>query len=180
MTEQKTEREFIVPLRKAWLRTQNYKRTSKAIKAIKQFVARHMKVPERDVSKVKLDVYFNNDLWFRGRKHPPSKVKIKARKEEEIVYVTFAEEPQYVKFIKAKQSKIHKAVEEKPAPKSEEKQEETPKEEVAVEQEKKAEEKEKEASAKEQKIKEAELQAKAQKHVTKVKEPKIQRMALKK
>ena len=176
MTEQKTEREFIVPLRKAWLRTPNYKRTSKAIKAIKQFVARHMKVPERDVSKVKLDVYFNNDLWFRGRKHPPSKVKIKARKEEEIVYVTFAEEPQYVKFIKAKQSKIHKAVEEKPEIKSEE----TPKEEVAVEQEKKAEEKEKEASAKEQKIKEAELQAKAQKHVTKVKEPKIQRMALKK
>jgi ribosomal protein L31E len=170
MTEQKIEREFIVPLRRAWLRAPNYKRTYKAIKAIKQFVAKHMKVPERDVSKVKLDVYFNNDLWFRGRKHPPSKVKIKARKEEEIVYVTFAEEPQYVKFIKAKQSKIHKPAEEKPAPKSEEKQEEKPKEEVAVEQEKKVEEKEKEA----------ELQAKAQKHVTKVKEPKIQRMALKK
>lgn len=168
------EREYVIPLRKHWIRVQNYKRTSKAIKAIKQFVAKHMKVLDRDLSKVKLDPYFNNELWFRGRRHPPSKIKVKAKKEGDLVYVTFVEEPNYVKFLKAKQTKVHIKSEAKSEEKSETKAEEKEKKEEKIE------EKEKEASVKEQKLKEAESKAKAQKHVTKIKETKIQRMALKK
>ena len=79
MAEQitKIEREYVIPLRKAFIKAAQYERTGKAIKEIKKFIARHMKIPEKDVSKVKLDVFFNNDLWFRGRKHPPAKIKEK-------------------------------------------------------------------------------------------------------
>src|SRR3989344_3570473 len=83
MAENTLEREYVVPLRRAWLHVPHYNRTSKAIKTIKKFIAKHMKVEDRDPNKVKLDVYLNNDLWFRGRANPPSRVKVKARKEAE-------------------------------------------------------------------------------------------------
>src|SRR3989344_1137762 len=96
------EREYTIPLRRAWLKVPHYERTGKAIKIIKKFIAKHMKIPDRDVNKVKLDVFLNNQIWFRGRKSPPSKVKIKVRKENDIVKVDFVEVPEYVKFLKVK------------------------------------------------------------------------------
>lgn len=173
------EREYIIPLRRAWLKVPSYERSAKAIKAIKKFIAKHMKVLDRDASKVKLDVYFNNNLWFRGRAHPPSKVKVKAKKEGDIVQVSFVETPKYVEFLKAKHEKMFKEIEKPSSTKVPEVQEAKP---VAPEktEEEKLEEKEKEKAVAEQGIQQAEQQAKAQKHLTKVKEPRIQRMALKK
>lgn len=185
MAETKSlEREYIIPLRRAWLRVPVYERTGRAVKAIKIFIAKHMKVIDRDTDRVKLDPYFNNELWFRGRANPPSKIRVKAKKEGDIVNVTFAETPQYVKFLQAKHLRFHKKAEEKPAEmkeqqaasaESEAKKTEEPQEEVKI-----AAEKEKEKAVAEQSIKQAEQQAKAQKHLTRIKEPKIQRMALKK
>jgi len=171
----KTEtREYTIPLRKDWRKVANYRRAGRAAKFIKKFIARHMKVPERDTSKVKLDMYLNNEIWFRGKTKPPAKIKIKAVKEDDIVNVYLAETPEEIKFLKKKHEKFHKkteqpkeSAEEKPAP--EEKTEE-----------KKRDEKEKSQASAEQKTKQAEAQAKAQKHLTSVKEPKIHRMALKK
>lgn len=177
MAETKTlEREYVIPLRRYWLRVPEYRRTGKAVKAIKKFIAKHMKVPERDVSKVKLDIYFNNELWFRGRANPPSKVKVKAVKEGDFVKVDFVEIPEHVKFLKTKHSKLYKKAEKKIEP---EQKREGVKPAEKTEAQKK-DEKEKEKAVEELNIKHAEAQAKAQKHITKVKEPKIQRMALKK
>lgn len=174
------EREYIVPLRRHWLNVPKYERTGKAVKALKQFIAKHMKVPERDVKKVKLDVYFNNELWFRGRAHPPARVKVKARKEGDIVHVSFIETPQHITFLKAKHERRHKKAEEKPtAPPAEVRAEK--KEEPQKTEEQKKEEQEKEKAVAEVKLKEAEQAAKAQKHVTKFdKAQHPQRMALKK
>lgn len=174
---QKLEREYTIPLRRFWLNVPQYERSRKAVKTIKKFIAKHMKVSDRDEDKVKLDVYFNNEIWFRGRANPPSKVKVKAVKEGDIVKVTFFETPDFVKFLKAKHEKIHKKSEKKPEVKKEEKPAEI-KEEKTEEQ--KTSEQEKEKSVEQQQIKQAEQQAKVQKHLTKIKEPKIQRMALKK
>lgn len=169
------EREYVIPLRRAWRNVPQYERTGKAIKTIKIFVAKHMKVADRDVKNVKLDVYFNNEIWFRGRANPPSKIKVKVKKEGEIVHVSFAETPKYVEVLKKKNAKFHKAAEkpvEKPA---EEKKEDSRTE------EQKTEEIEKEKSVAEAGMKEAKLQAKADKHITKVdKQQHPQRMALKK
>lgn len=182
MTEtQKLEREYVIPLRREWRKTANYRRAGIAIREIKRFVARHMRVQDRDVDKVKLDVYLNNEVWFRGRQKPPAKIRVKARKEGEIVKVELAEIPKHVEFLKKKQEKVKKIgeakkPEEAPA-KTEEKKEEIKPEE---QEEKKKEEVEKEKAVAEQRATEAKQEAKMQKHLKKTKETQIRRMALRK
>ncbi|MBM3232976.1 50S ribosomal protein L31e [Candidatus Pacearchaeota archaeon] len=175
MVENKVlEREYIIPLRRIWIRVPQYERTGKAVKAIKQFIAKHMKVTDRDVNKVKLDIFFNNDLWFKGRTNPPGKVRVKAKKEGDIVHVTFVETPQLVAFKKLREMKKHM-----PTKKDAPKETEEKKEEKTEEQKKDEEEKGK--SVEQANIKQAEQQAKAQKHTTKVeKTQRPQRMALQK
>ena len=114
MAEEKTqkfERIYTIPLRSKWKKVANYKRTRKAILAIKQYVAKHMKVEDRNLDNVRIDTLFNNEIWYRGRSKPPAKVKVKATRDGDIVRVTFAEVPQHVKFAKAKADKFHKLAE---------------------------------------------------------------------
>ena len=183
------EREYIIPLRKEWRKTANYRRTGRAVKAIKKFIARHMKVPEHDVSKVKLDQYLNQEVWFRGSSKPPAKIKVKAIKEGDIVRVELAELPAVWKFDKARQEKKHKAAEKIKAPEKkskevvsevEQKAEETRKEGETPTEEKKQAEKGKEQSVADVNAAQAKQQAKAQKHTTPVKETGYHRTALKK
>ena len=176
---EKIEREYIIPLRRAWINVPKYKRARKAVLTIKNFVAKHMKVKDRDIEKVKLDIYLNNDIWFKGRSKPPSKIKVKVIKEGDIVLVRFAETPQYVKFLKLKHLKIHKKPEEKKKETKVEEKKEEHKPETKTE-EQKVDEKEKGKAVEQQNIKQAEQQVKAQKHTTKSKEEHIHRMALKK
>ena len=176
MAENKTEkfeREYTIPLRKEWRKVANYRRVGRAIKEIKKFIAHHMKVPDRDVSKVKLDVYLNQEVWFRGRKKPPAKIKVKARKEGEFVFVELAEMPEQMKFLKAKHERAHKGIEKPKADDKKEKPEEKSEEE-------KKEESEKEKSVADVREQDAKLDAKAQKHLRSVKEPGHHRMALQK
>ena len=175
----KAEREYIIPLRRAWLNVPSYERTGKAIKAIKKFIAKHMRVIDRDVSKVKLDVYFNNEIWFRGRANPPAKVKVKATKEGEIVKVDLVDIPEHVKFLKARHEKIRKLAE------SDKKESKAEKPEVKQEEktdEQKKDEKEKAQATAIQNEEQAEQQSKAQKHIGKLDKKKTQpqRMALQK
>jgi large subunit ribosomal protein L31e len=175
-----TQREYVIPLRRECLKVPYYERTARAIKAIKKFIVKHMKVPERDLNKVKLDVYFNNNLWFRGRKKPPTRVKVRAVKEDDVVKVSFVEVPEYVKFLKAKHEKKHKKAE-KPKP-IEKPAEEKPAEKT---EEEKKEEEEKGKSVEAQHKKEFKEMAKQQKHVAgkrpmKGKQPTEFRKALKK
>tara|TARA_Y100000310_G_scaffold160404_1_gene160163 strand:+ start:1017 stop:1547 length:531 start_codon:yes stop_codon:yes gene_type:complete len=176
MAEETNIKTYIIPLRKEYRKVANYRRAGRAVKFIKQYIARHMKVPDRDTSKVKLDMHFNNAVWFRGKKKPPAKIKVMATKDGDLIKVTFAETPQTVKFNKIKLEKRHKAPEKKAAPAApvEEKKEQS--------EEDKKEEKEKAQSSTEAKQAQAKTQAKAQKHTGKVsKQPKHeQRKALKK
>ncbi|VVB79581.1 50S ribosomal protein L31e [uncultured archaeon] len=96
------EREYIVPLKEKILVAVEYKRARKAVKVLKEFIAKHMHVANRDTRLVKLDKYLNQELWYRGIKNPISKVKVKAKKIAGVVYVELAELPAYVKFQKQK------------------------------------------------------------------------------
>jgi len=176
-TEQKLEREYIIPLRRAWVNVPAYKRARKAVMAMKIFVAKHMKVADRDLDKVKLDPYLNNELWFRGKTNPPSRIKVRVTKDGDIVKVNFAEIPQYVKFLKLKHLKVHKKEEKKKEEVKEVKEEKQVEEKT---EEQRVDEKEKGKAVEQQNIKQADQELKAQKHTTKVKEERIQRMALKK
>lgn len=185
MAETKTqmnEREYVIPLRREWMKVARYKRSKKSVVAIKEFIARHMRVKDRDTKLVKVDKYLNNEIWFRGGKKPPAKIKVRAAKDSDgVVKVDFVEVPEHVKFIKARQEKIHKKAEKKKKaePSEEEKQEKAEK----TEEEKKEEEAEKEKarSVGVAAEKAAEKAAKAQKHTVKGgAAPQVQRKALKK
>jgi len=105
---EKIEREYVIPLRAEWKKVPRYKRAAKAIKAIKEFLARHMKVYDRDLKKIKIDSYLNEFVWFRGIKKPPARIKVRAIKEEDIVKVELAELPDKLKFKKAREEKKEK------------------------------------------------------------------------
>src|SRR3989344_3229155 len=174
MTKQKSivnEREFIVPLRRQIMKVQRHKRTPKAIKALKQFIAKHMKVPNRDLNKIKLDGFLNEELWYRGIKNPPTKIKVNAKRDGEYIKVTLVNLPEKTKFKLIREEKKKKALEsskkkDKKEDKKTDKKEEHEHgkvEEQTVEEKK--EELEKKESSAEQKQAQAKEQAKVQKHV---------------
>ena len=76
--EIKLERVYNVPLRKEWLKVPKYKRAKKAGKALKEFLARHMKT---DIENIKVEKYANLKIWERGIKSPPHHIKIIAKKD---------------------------------------------------------------------------------------------------
>ena len=173
--EKKEEwKEFVIPLGKKHRKTVRYRKTPKAVKTVKEFILRHMKVYDRDSRKIKLDKYLNEFLWSRGIRNPPSKVKVKAMKDGENVKVELIELSGKFKF---KKEKLERR-EQKAKPVEKKKSIETPAPEKTEEE--KAEEKEKKAAVVEAGQKMEKAAAKQMKHQSKVsKQPKRQkRMAL--
>ncbi len=74
------ERTYNVPLRREYLKVPRYKRAKKAVSALRQFLARHMKA---DISSVKLMNSANLELWKHGIKNPPHHVKVTVTKDSE-------------------------------------------------------------------------------------------------
>ncbi|MBS3118030.1 60S ribosomal protein L31 [Candidatus Woesearchaeota archaeon] len=72
------ERTYIIPLRKEWLKVPIYKRSRKAIVAIRDFSLKHMKVPT-----VKIGRFLNMKVTEKGRKSPPPRVYVKMFKYED-------------------------------------------------------------------------------------------------
>ena len=70
------ERTYIIPLRKA-KEAPRTKRTPKAVKIVRAFLEKHMKSED-----VNLDNSINEKLWERGIQKIPSKIKVKAVKDE--------------------------------------------------------------------------------------------------
>ncbi len=159
------EREYIVPLRKGWLKVPEYKRANKAVKTLKEFIAQHMKIYDRDLRKIKVDQLVNNEIRFRGMRKPLIKIKVKAKKfDNGIVRVELVDLPVHVKFAKLREGRRKKELEKKVA--------EKPKiEKPAKKPEESEEAKEKEQASKEEGLKESKAQAKEQKHTLKIKQP---------
>lgn len=182
------EREYVIPLRREWLKVPEYKRTNKAIKAIKEFLVRHMKIYDRDLRKIKIDILLNNEIRFRGIKKPYSKIKVKARKfDNDIVRVELVDIPKHIKFAKLREEKLKEKIikEDKKAEEVKETEEKEKLEEKIIgeakEEKKESEEvKEKEETSKEAEMQLAKQKAKEQKHISKDKKVQVFRRALKK
>jgi len=195
-----SEREYVINLRREILKVPRYRRTPKAVKAVKQFVAKHMRIPERDLNKVKLDKWLNQELWFRGIQNPITKIKVNVKREGDNVLVSLVELPDKLRFKKEREEKAKqkaekankekKIKEEAEKPKEENKplgkvsktENEHSKTEEKTDSEVK-EEKEKEVAVAETREKQAEMKAKEQKHMDRIKPAKterIQRKALQK
>ncbi len=169
------EREYTVPLRKKWLKVPSYKRAPKAVKTLRKFIARHMKLYDDDLRKVKIDQNLNNEIRFRGIKKPPAKIKVKAIKyDDNTIKVRLIQIPDKLKFKKTRDEKKKLEIKKKVQERKAERKQAEPQE----KQEESTEAKEKEASAKEESLKISEQQAKQLKHVSKTKEVIPHRKAL--
>ena len=143
---EKIEREYIIPLRHRWKIVPRYQRTNKAVKAVKEFLVRHMKIRDRNLDKVKIDKHLNETLWHRGIKNPPSKIKVLAVKEGDIVKVSVVDMPESIKFKKLREEKIKGKAKEIAEKRKEEKKAEEEVKKPEVEEKEKKEEEEKKAA----------------------------------
>jgi len=75
--EKVIERTYNVPLRKEYQKVPRWKRTKKAVTALRQFLQKHMKSDN-----VKLGKELNEKLWKHGIKNPPHHVKVTVTKDE--------------------------------------------------------------------------------------------------
>ncbi len=72
--EREEERQFTIPLRIA-LRAPRTKRAPRAIKAIRDYVARHM---HAEPAKVIITDDVNRAIWARSIQRPPPRITVKA------------------------------------------------------------------------------------------------------
>jgi large subunit ribosomal protein L31e len=71
------ERVYVIPLSRA-KRAPRYKRTNRAVKLVREFLSRHMKSDQ-----IKIDRALNQKLWARGARKPPSRVRVRAVKQDD-------------------------------------------------------------------------------------------------
>jgi len=89
MVEEELERIFTISLR-ATKNVPQPKRANHAINTIRNYIAKHMK---GEISNVWIDEPVNRTIWAKGRKHPPSNIRVKAVKfEDDLIEVTLPEE----------------------------------------------------------------------------------------
>lgn len=80
------EKIFVVPIGEV-KKAPRYRRARRAAKLIREYLARHMKS-----ERIKLDPKLNEKLWERGQEKPPSKIRVKAVKDEDGVVNAFPAE----------------------------------------------------------------------------------------
>lgn len=84
------EVEYTIPLRDL-LRTPRTKRAPKAVKLVRDYVARHRKADPEDIW---IDQEVNEFIWARGIEKPPSKITLKVTwiDDEDLVEVLLPDE----------------------------------------------------------------------------------------
>ncbi len=114
------ERTYTIPLRKQVNKSPMYKRAKKAMNTVKVFLKKHMKSDN-----IKVGQLINRELWKRGIKNPPGKIKITAVKKDDGVVQAelfghkFIEKKKVVKEEKSKLEQLKEKMvgKEKEAPK---------------------------------------------------------------
>ena len=82
-----TEQIYTIPLREV-KDYPRWKRGNKAIKVIRAYLSRHMKVDE---DKIKISAGLNESVWERGIEKPPSRIRVKAVRSDEGVTAEIVE-----------------------------------------------------------------------------------------
>lgn len=95
------ERIYTIPLQDAYEKPST-KRARRAVKLLRSFVARHMRVEEEAVS---ISGDTNALIWRDGMKKPPRRIKVKVSKEKDKASVTLLDEGERAAKIKARQDR---------------------------------------------------------------------------
>ena len=183
MAEKELERIYVIPLQKIKHYTSASRLAPRAIKEIKRFLVRHMKVEENDIW---IDNSVNENIWSRSKYKIPNGVRVRAIKfDDGVVEVSLPElelkesRREEIKAVKETKKPILKKEEEKPAEEGEEEKEKEVKEEEKTEDEGKGEtkeekKKEEETAVEEKKIDKQESKSKTEKVEEKNKEKSVE------
>jgi len=83
------ERIYTIPLRRAWISPRK-KRVPRAVRMIRSFIQRHMKVEigtksgeEEEEGRLVISNELNEKLWTRGIEKPPRNIRVRAVKDKE-------------------------------------------------------------------------------------------------
>ena len=81
------ERIYTIPLGRAWI-TPRRKRAPRAVRLVKGFVERHMKVgaateDEEEAGRLVISNEVNEKIWGRGIEKPPRRIRVRAVKDVE-------------------------------------------------------------------------------------------------
>ena len=91
------ERIYTIPLRRAWIAPRK-KRTPRAMRIVRGFVQRHMKVEpevkgeEEEEGRLVISNEVNERLWSRGIEKPPRNIRVRAVKDKEGVVTLYLAE----------------------------------------------------------------------------------------
>jgi large subunit ribosomal protein L31e len=124
---QELERVYTINLGKVLL-SPNNQRAKRAVNMVKEYARHHMKTQE-----IKIEEAVNHQIWKRGIKHPPRKIRVRMTKTDEGFVLVSPYEKEVEESVQPTKEKKTPAVEEKPEPEtkqietSEVKEELTPK-----------------------------------------------------
>jgi large subunit ribosomal protein L31e len=91
------EKIYTIPLGRAWISPRR-KRAPKAIRLIKSFIQRHMKIKteveemEEEAERLVISNEVNEKIWSRGIEKPPRKIRVRAAKDKEGVITVYLAE----------------------------------------------------------------------------------------
>ena len=146
------ERIYTIPLRRETLKVPPFKKANKAVKAVQEFISKHMKSDNVVIGK-----YLNLKIWNHGAKNPPHKVKVNAIKDDKGKV--------FVELVGAPKEKLEAVEKKKPIKKEEKEIKETKTEERAVEKlEKEIEEVKEEKAVEAKKIEQEEIKELKKEH----------------
>jgi len=105
---QELERVYTINLGKVLL-SPNNQRAKRAINMVKEYARRHMKTEE-----IKIEEGVNHQIWKRGIKHPPRKIRVRMTKTDEGFVLVSPYEKEIEEAVEPTKEKKTPAVEEKP------------------------------------------------------------------
>ena len=70
------KRNYIVPLRREWLKVPRWRRSKRAVDALHSYLEKHTKVEN-----VKISNWLNQAIWKDGGKNPPGKIEVQVKIE---------------------------------------------------------------------------------------------------
>ena len=105
---QELERVYTINLGKVLL-SPNNQRAKRAVNMVKEYARHHMKTQE-----IKIEEAVNHQIWKRGIKHPPRKIRVRMTKTDEGFVLVSPYEKEIEEDVKPTKEKKTPAVEEKP------------------------------------------------------------------
>jgi len=107
---QELERVYTINLGKVLL-SPNNQRAKRAVNMVKEYARHHMKTQE-----IKIEESVNHQIWKRGIKHPPRKIRVRMTKTDEGFVLVSPYEKEIEESVQPAKEKKIPAVEEKPEP----------------------------------------------------------------